>query len=80
MKLTFTERFNILIGKPYLLNKNTGEVHDLRNKKPSCFTFMMNKKNKQYISKKHFKQIFNKEKYGVLINGCKHCNSNFDLG
>ena len=62
----------------YVLNKNTGEVHNLNNIKSRCKLHLISEKNKVYISKKKFDKSLTGTISGVSINGCRYCNSTTD--
>lgn len=69
-------------GKEYLLNTNTGEIHDLDNEdKDNC---KINKISVEHVVtfssiEQAFRDahLFTDKK---LINGCAHCLPNYDLG
>lgn len=62
----------------YLLNINTGEVHNLNNIKSRCKVNLIAEKNKKYITKKKFDKYLTGTISGVSINGCRYCNNNSD--
>ena len=62
----------------YLLNTNTGEVHNLKNIKDRCHIDLISKKNKKYITQKKFDNSLTSTINGKSINGCRFCNSKKD--
>lgn len=69
-----------LIGRPYLLNVNTAEVHDLRKKSKSCMINFMSRKNKRYLTKSEFASALKVGYKGITINGCRWCLKKHDTG
>ena len=69
-----------IFGYTYLLNINTGEVHNLKNKTVSCRVHLMSKQNKKYLTRKQFKKIMGTTINKKLINGCRWCMTKYDLG
>lgn len=69
--------FQLLIGKTYLLNKNTNEIHDLKRRKVSnCCGFIktIKRRDKKYVNFKQALELFEKGK----ANGCRWCLPGFD--
>lgn len=62
--------FQKLLGKKYLLNKTTGEVHKLKKITKACGVHNMAKKNKAYLNEKQYQHVIVS---GEFINGCVHC-------
>lgn len=79
-KLTFREWWMCLMGKPYLLNINSMEVHDLRKKTKHCWTRLMNPKNKRYLTETQFKKALKDGYNGQPVNGCRWCLKKHDTG
>ena len=67
-------RFLEWLGFRYVLNKNTGEIHDLRNERRNCRIDMMT--NVRYIFKR---TAFKLMKVGKA-NGCRYCLKRWDTG
>jgi hypothetical protein len=61
----------MFFGFDYLLNTNTGEVHDLNNIKPKCGLDRMSHINKFYLTEKTYSLL--KKSDDKDINGCRHC-------
>ena len=55
------------VEKPYLLNRNTNEIHDLNNPHKNCHVELMT--NKEYISEKKAARLVRKGK----ADGCRFC-------
>lgn len=72
-------------GPPYLkgkflLNTNTGEIHDLSKEKEGCKIQSMSPEHAQF-----FENLDRAFQYGHLYtdkvcNGCAHCLSEYDIG
>ena len=66
-----------LFGKRYLLNTDSGEVHDLKEVDNSyCYGLVknMDKKNRKFLTHDEMTEImFTRTANGKLINGCKFC-------
>jgi hypothetical protein len=62
-----------MFGYSYLLNLNTGEVHDLKNPKPSCGVDKMSKKNKKYLTISDYLKIEDTIINHHKVNGCRFC-------
>ena len=68
-----------LLGYYYLVNKNTGEVHDLKNNKPRCGIDKMSSKNKKFLSTSEYTELMANGKFNnKTVNGCRYCNPNAD--
>lgn len=67
-----------LFGYDYLLNLNTGEVHNLNNKKFRCRIELIADKNKKFITKNMFSKKINTTINGRSVNGCRFCNPKTD--
>ena len=80
IKQTFREWWQCLIGRPYLLNTNSGEVHDLSRKSKHCWIRLMNPKNKRHLSEKQFRQALKNGYQGKPVNGCRWCLKKHDTG
>lgn len=83
-RLTFKEKWFIFWGYPYILNKKSLEIHDLRQIKKSCSIRQMSEHNKRYLSQKQFEIAITK---GLKIrgairraNGCRWCLKKHDTG
>lgn len=72
---SFKDKWRKFWGYVYLLNLNTGEVHDTENVKSRCHVNDISKKNKKYMTRKQFEKslgtVINKKE----VNGCRFCNS-----
>lgn len=72
------EKLMKTFGYSFLLNLNSGEVHNLNNPKPTCGVDKMSKQNKKYLTKSDYMKIedtlINKKK----VNGCRFCMSEND--
>ncbi len=79
-KLTFSEKVKILLGKKYLLNTNSGEVHLLTEKTKHCWIHLMNPKNKIYLTEKEFLKAIESGFNGRPVNGCRWCLKNHNKG
>lgn len=80
IKWTWKEKWKVFIGKPYLLNTNTAEVHFLPNKTKDCWIPMMHPAHKVYLSEKQFQQALSKGYQNRTVNGCKWCLKKHDTG
>ncbi len=68
-----------LLGYNYLLNKNTGEVHDLRNLKSRCGIDKMSNKNKKFLNESEYNDLMKIGKFEKKsINGCRFCMEKLD--
>ena len=76
IKRTFWEEVNYFLGKRYLVNLKTKEIHDLQNKKASCRLDLMAKKNKKYVNRSEMFRLTKTEDY----NGCRWCMKIYDRG
>lgn len=79
-KQTFSENLKIILGRKYLLNLNSGEIHLLTHKTKHCWIHMMNPKNKVYMTEKEFKAAMTNGYKGKSVNGCRWCLKNFNKG
>ena len=79
-KLTWKEKWMVFIGKPYLLNTNTAEVHHLPSKTKHCWIPMISKDHNVYLSEKQFRQALDKGYLDLVVNGCKWCLKKHDTG
>lgn len=70
----FKEKLRKLFGYTYLLNLNTGEVHDTNNIKARCHVDSISKKNKKYLTKKQFEKAVGSVINKKDVNGCRFCN------
>lgn len=68
------------LGRPYLLNINTAEAHDLRNKQRNCLLFLMSPKNKRYLTEIQFINSVKNGIKGLSVNGCRWCLAKHDIG
>ena len=66
------------LGRTYLLNLKSMEVHDTTALTKQCSVMFMNPKNKKYLSKKQFKTALTKGVDGRVANGCRWCNRQTD--
>jgi hypothetical protein len=78
--LTFWDKLSIFMGYPYLMNKNTMEVHDLRKLTKSCSVGQMADHNKRRISHSQFEKAITKGYKGRRANGCRWCLKKHDTG
>ena len=62
------------VEKPYLLNRNTNEIHDTKNEHPNCHLDLMT--NKEYMSKRKAARLVLQCK----ANGCRYCLKRWDTG
>ena len=73
----------LLLGKRYLLNTHSGEIHDLKvYKEHSCYGTVqyMKKEHRKFLTQEQmFEVIGTKTKSGKLINGCKFCMKKYDI-
>lgn len=60
--------FRKILGKKYLLNYSTGEVHKISKITGACGVDKMAKHNKKYLTEKQYQRLVDDE-----INGCVHC-------
>lgn len=65
--LSFWNRFLMLLGYTYLVNKHTKEIHDLKNPHNNCHVESMSEKNKFLASQKEVNKLL--EEY----DGCRWC-------
>lgn len=84
IKLTIKDRWFIFWGFPFLLNKKSREIHNLKNIDRSCSVDQMAEHNKRYISKSTFeKAITTGIKFNGYVkraNGCRWCLKKHDTG
>lgn len=67
--------FNKLIGRTYLINHGSKEVHDLNSGHVNCH--ILDIKNKEFCNRKKAIQIMDlSDEY----NGCRWCNKKHDKG
>lgn len=69
--------FKRLFGYSYLLNKNTLEMHSLKNETKACRFDMMAKHNKQFMTKRQKNKLLTGD---TLHNGCRYCMEEEDKG
>lgn len=69
----FKARLLKIIGYKYVLNINTGEVHDLDNLTNRCQVGRIADKNKKYLTKKQFQKSINCVINNKRVNGCRYC-------
>ena len=62
------------LGFRFVLNRNTGEIHDLRNEHKNCRIDMM--RNLRYIRKRTAVKLIK----GGKANGCRWCLKKWDTG
>ena len=62
------------LGFRFVLNRNTGEVHDLRNERKNCRIDMMT--NMRYMRRRKVVKLI---KAGEA-NGCRWCLKKWDTG
>jgi hypothetical protein len=60
--------FRKILGKKYLLNMSTGEVHKIKSINGACGVDKMANHNKKYLTEKQYKKLLDDD-----INGCVHC-------
>jgi len=69
------EKILIFLGYKYILNINTGEVHDVTKAKLNCGISKMAKKNKKRLTYKGYDDIRYTYVNHKYVNGCVHCNN-----
>ena len=69
-------RLKRLLGKKYLLNLNTKEIHDLSAQHVNCHIALMADHNRQFISRKTAKKLLEDSQY----DGCRFCMKDKDNG
>lgn len=62
------------LGKTYLLNLRTREVHDLGNRQPNCLLPMIAKENKMYLTRRQALRLL----AAGIVDGCRYCMPQFD--
>jgi hypothetical protein len=72
----FKDKWRKFWGYTYLLNINTGEIHDTKNAKSRCHIEDISKKNKKYLTKKQSEKILGTTVNKKEVNGCRFCNPN----
>ena len=60
---------NKLLGKTYLVNKRSKEIHNFNVKKSSCGRDMIAPQNRLWVTKKKALELIESGKY----NGCRWC-------
>lgn len=65
--------FNKLLGRRYVVNLRSKEIHDMKNEQTNCHLYLI--ANKEYISEDEYKEYI---KNGY--NGCRWCNKQDDKG
>lgn len=79
MNLTWKEKIMVILGRNYLLNTRSGEVHNLRNKKNFCHASEISRKSRRYMTGQQFHNycvgMWSK---GKPVNNCKWCNRLFE--
>lgn len=65
--LSFWNKFLLMLGYTYLVNKRTGEIHDLKNPQKNCHVESMSEKNKFLAPPKDIDKLL--ETY----DGCRWC-------
>ena len=75
MKLYIFLFIRMIIGKRYVINENTKEVHKLSNLKKNCHYDIMN--NKKYLTFSRYNHLkLNSTEY----DGCRWCNTEDNTG
>ena len=72
------ERLRKIFNYDYVLNTNTGEVHNLNKITKRCRIELISDKNKKYITKRKFDKSLTSTINKKSINGCRFCNTNYD--
>jgi len=65
--------WNSLLGRRYVVNLRSKEIHDMDNEKTNCHLSIL--ANKEYISEDEYKDYLNDG-----YNGCRWCNKKDDNG
>jgi hypothetical protein len=65
---------NRLLGRTFLLNLHTGEVHNLKNEKKNCGISLISRDHKKYVTKKKAMEMIATKNF----NGCRWCMSKED--
>lgn len=79
MNLTWREKLMVILGRNYLLNTRSGEVHNLRNKKNFCHSSLILRKNRRYMTGRQFHNYcVGTWSKGKPVNNCKWCNRMFE--
>lgn len=80
MKLTIWQKINVALGRKYLLNRATGEVHLLTNLSPQCGAGRIARRNRRYITGTtlHRLRLRVPRQGEVKINGCRWCLGKLD--
>lgn len=74
------ENIKKIFGYKYLLNKNTGEIHNLDSIKIRCRVDLMSAKNKLSLNKNELDDLLVDGKYeNKKLNGCRYCNPILDI-
>jgi len=68
-KLKFIDKLMRTIGFRYVINKNTMEIHDLKNVQTNCKLTVMSNKNKSYCNKSKKEELMR----DTLHDGCRWC-------
>ena len=75
VEYTFKEQVMMFLGFRYVLNDNTQEIHDLRNKTKNCCLPAMKRKHKFYVGR-----AMANEHLDMGYNGCRFCYKEEDNG
>jgi hypothetical protein len=74
---------NRLLGKTFLVNVHTGEVHNLKNEKKNCGISLISRDHKKYVTKKKAIQLtkpsLDNPQEIFLFNGCRWCMPKEDV-
>jgi hypothetical protein len=69
-----------IFGYKYILNKNTGEVHNIKVAKSICGLQYMSKKNKKYLTERQYILLKGRVENKKIVNGCRFCCKADDIG
>ena len=68
--------FRKILGQKYLMNKQSGEVHKLKNVTKACGVYKMLEENKLYLTSRRYKKF--RESDDIQVDGCIHCNKKYN--
>ena len=63
---------NKILGKTYLVNLHSGEIHNLKNEKKNCRIALISEHHKKYVTKKKAYEMMATKRF----NGCRWCMKN----
>jgi len=66
------------LGKTYLLNTKSMEIHDTTALTKQCGVHLMNPKNKKLLTRRQNEKAITEGIYGRTANGCRWCNKETD--